>query len=524
MQTEKKSGPGVKTIGLMMAITLAGKLLGVLRDRMQSISFGADTAEAIAFMQASSLPRNFLDIMFASVFSASFIPVFNAYLETKGKRAAFDLAALFVSFTLTLTVAFTLLCILFAPQLYAVFQDGSALSSETRTLAVTLLRLMFPLMVLSGLAFSFTGVLQSMGEFNLPAAMSVVSNGIILVYYFFFIEKFGVYGLCAAFLLGWAAQFLIQLPFLIKHQFKFRFKLNLKDPGLRQVAALALPVMVSGWVGPVNLLVNAKAAVNLYGGKYGVVSLNFAYNLYAIISGVLVLSVANAVFPQLSKQTAVGDREGFTHNLLGTLRGLLFFLLPMSFGLIAVSRPLVALVYQGGQFDDFAVQTTAEALAYFSVGIVGYGLQIVLSRACYALRDGRLAMVSSLAAMVVNAGASFALAPRMGVAGPALASSVSISISAFILWVALCKRGWLAGARGMRVDVLKMAAVSVLMFAGVVFVREALPFPGNLWGRALAAGVPAALGGMLYFGGCLLFKLDEAQKIVLSFKKVLVRV
>lgn len=515
METEKKSGPVYKTVGLMMAVMLVGKVMGILRDRMQGAYFGPNTAEGIAFLQASSLPKNLLDIMFASVFSASFIPVFNTYLETKGKRAAFDLAALFISVTLALTVAFTLLCVVFAPAIYTVFLDGAALAPQTRDLGVTLLRVMFPLIILSGLAFSLTGILQSMGSFNIPAAMSVVSNGIILIYYFFFVDRFGVYGLCVAFLFGWASQFVIQIPFLIRQKFQFRFRFNLRDPGLRQIAALALPVMVASWVGPVNLLVNAKAAINLYGGEFGYYGIHYANNLYTIISGVFVLSVANVIFPQLSKQEAVGDGEGFSDTLRQTLRGLCFFLLPMTFGLMAVSRPLVSLVYESGLFNGVAVEKTAQALFWFSWGIVGYGLQIVLSRACYALRDGRTPLWSAVAAMLINAVLSFTLAPVLEIAGPALASSVSISVAAVIMLWVLMRRGAVVWTRAIGWDLLKMAVAAVFMYGLVVLGRNQLAaWLQDSWGaRVLAAGVPAILGVAVYIGGCRLLKIEEASQL-----------
>jgi len=158
---------------------LAGKGLGILRDRLQGALLGVDTVEGVAFMQASVLPRNFFDIMFASVFSASFIPVFNAYLQTKDKKAAFDLASLFISVLFSLTVIFTLLCVLLAQPIYTLFLSGGAIPPGTRELGLILLRLMFPLIIVGGVSSVFAGILQSLGEFYIPAATVIVSNAII---------------------------------------------------------------------------------------------------------------------------------------------------------------------------------------------------------------------------------------------------------------------------------------------------------------------------------------------------------
>jgi len=508
-----KRAPDVKaarTVVVMMAITIIGKIMGVLRDRMQAIEFGADTAESIAFAQASVLPRNFLDIMFAAAFSASFIPVFTTYMETKGKRAAFDLAALFISVVTVLTVGVAVVSMIFAGQIFTISLGGDNLPYGTVSLGVTLLRYMFPLMILSGLAFSFTGILQSLGEFRIPAAMSIVSNGIILVYYFLFIDRFGVYGLAIAFLIGWGAQALIQIPFLIKHQFKFRFKIDLKDPGLRQIGKLALPVMIGSWVVPINILVNARAAAGLYGGEFGVNAIYFANSLFAIISGVFILSVTNVVFPKLSRQTATNDVDGFGETLNETVRILLFFLLPLTFGLMALSQPLVSMIYSGGLFGDAAIQITGRALFYFAPGVVGFGLLAILNRACYAMFDGRTPIIAAVVAIVTNAVLSFALAPHMEIAGPALASAIAQTLGACILMVKLTKKGILKWQLTTIGDISKMIVLALVMFLVVnICIRQMADMH-----VILQVVMSAAVGGIVYIGLAAVLRMKEIMWVL----------
>jgi len=493
-----------RTVAMMMAITIIGKLLGVLRERMQSTQFGGDTAEAIAFMQASVLPRTFLDVMFAAAFSASFIPVLSSYLETKGQKAAFDLASLFVSVVLVLTAAVTIIAAVFAHPIF-VLSVGREVPHGTIPLGVTLLRIMFPLMILSGLAFSFTGILQSLGEFRIPAAMSAVSNLIILVYYFFFIDRFGVYGLAAAFLIGWGSQAVIQIPFLIKHKFRFRFRLNLKDPGLRQIGKLALPVMISSWVVPINVLVNVRASGGLYGGEFGVTAIQFANTLFMIITGVFILSVSNVIFPKLSRQAAAKDTAGFSETVSETVRVVLFFLLPLTFGLMTLSQPLVQLTLGGGRFGETAVQITGTALFYFAIGVVGFGLFTVLSRVCYAMFDGRTPIIAAVAALAVNAILSFTLAPRMDIAGPALASAIAQTLGAGILVVSLTRKGILKWPASTITDIAKMGTIALVMFAVVYLVLGQMT---NLH-VVLQVGVSAAIGGAVYAGLAALARIKE---------------
>ena len=525
MNEIKTKTPMVATVGVIMVISLAGKIMGILRDRMQGVYFGTYSPEAIAFTQAVILPRVFLDVMFAAVFSASFIPVFNRYLETKGQQAAFELAALFIKVIFLVTSVVTIFAILFAGPLYGLLLDGEALAPGVRELGIRLLQIMFPIMIISSLAFSLTGILQSLGEFKIPAAMTIASNGIILLYYFLFIDRFGVYGLAVAFLLGWCCQVLVQVPFLVRIGFiRVAFlkatkstdtKSTLKGD-LREIGKLTLPVMVASWLGPINYFVNFRASVNLYGGEHGVVAINMAHNLYMVIAGIFVLSLANVLFPALSKFAALENWDEYTDYLRNNLRGLLFLLIPMTFGLMAVTQPLVRLIFQGGLFQATSVDITATALFFYAIGMIGFGMQVILSRACFALQDGKGPLVTAVFAIIINIILSFTLAPVMKIGGPALASSIAISVAAAGLFIRLRHKLLLRPIwiRGMTIDLIKMLVLAVIMYgivsAGYDFISQ------NLYNRILSLVIPVGLGAGFYMIGSLIFKVPEA-KIAMSF-------
>ena len=498
-QHKPKEIKTARTVAIMMAITIIGKLMGLLRDSMQAAHFGGDTAYAIAFAQAVFLPNTFLDIMFAAAFSASFIPVFSGLLTTKGKEAAFNLATLFISVVVVLTVGVSAVSMVFANPILSFSLGSDTVPYGTIAIGVTLLRIMFPLMILSGLAFSFTGILQSLGEFRLPAAMSIVSNGVILTYYFFFIDYFGIYGLAFAFLVGWLAQAIIQLPFLIRHKLHFRFRINLKDPNLKQIAKLALPVMISSWVVPINIWVNVVAVR----GEFGVTSIYFANRLFAIISGVFILSVTNVIFPKISRYAALGDHDSFSKTINETLRVLLFFLLPLTFGLMALSEPIVGLVLGWGDFCENAVQATGAALRYFAIGITGFGIFAILSRACYAKLDGKTPIFAAITAIATNAILSFVVAP-------ALANAVSQTVGATVLMVALTTRSVLKWPVSTLIDIAKMIIIATIMLAAVYVSANFVVYTHVV----IQVAVPAATGIVVYIGIATLCKLKEMQWVI----------
>lgn len=197
---------------------------------------------------------------------------------------------------------------MFSGGLTSLFAGG--FDSETARLCSELTRIMFPTVFFTGIAYSFVGILQSLDEFNLPAAMSLVSNAAVILYYFTLNDRFGVVGLAFAFLAAWLLQALIMVPSLAKKGFRYRPSLNLKSDGMKKVFALMLPVMVSTWVTPINQTINARFGSGLFEGA-GVSAIELSYNLYTIIVGVFILSITNYIFPRLSQISADKDGAGF---------------------------------------------------------------------------------------------------------------------------------------------------------------------------------------------------------------------
>ncbi len=262
-------------------------------------------------------------------------------------------AGTFLTVIVLLTAALTVLGMAFPQPLVALFADYE--DPQTTALAVSLTRVMFPTVLFSGVAFSLVGILQALDHFTAPALMSAVSNLVIIAYFFLGNQTWGIYGLAAAYLVGWLLQGLIQIPPLRRLGYHYRRGLNLRSEGMKKVFALMGPVMVSTWVQPINLVINSRFGSRLYDGA-GVSALEYSTNLYLVIAGTFILSVTNVIFPRLSRLTAGGKEGAFRDTLRQTVHTSLFFVLPMSAGLMAVARPLISFIYGGGEFDDLSVE------------------------------------------------------------------------------------------------------------------------------------------------------------------------
>lgn len=512
MMTKQKKNSAVKAVSFMMLITLFGKVLGLVREQLLAANYG-NGMEANAFTIASLMPRTFFDAVFASAISASFIPIFNEYLQKKGKEEAFALSDRFITLMGLVTILMTLVCEIFSGQFVWLFAGG--FDAETTALAARLSEIMFPTIFFTGVAFSFVGILQSLDEFNVPAALSVASNAVIIVYYILWNDRFGVYGLAVAFLIGWGLQALMQIPSMRKKGYHYRPSFRFRDEGIRKIMVLMLPVMVGTWIQPINLLINNRFAslLDMTGTtlSYGNTALQYANNLYLIIVGVFVLAIANLVFPKLSRIT--GDSADFGQTVRVTLRSMMFFLIPMMVGVMVLSKPLVKLIYERGSFDAVGTELTGTALCFFSIGMIGYGVQTILSRAFYAQQEGKMPLVAGVCSIAVNAALCVLLMEPMGLGGLALASAVSSTVAALVLFVPTAKKypGILDGA--LVRDLCKMAFCAAVMlfcvWAPYHFLSERLG--DGLVTRLLVVCIPTGIGVVVYMALTYLLQVEESR-------------
>lgn len=489
----------------MMIITLAGKVLGLVRDRLLTVNYGSGMA-ANAFLTASRIPRVFFDTVFASAISASLIPVFSELLRKKGRKEAMDFAGNFITVMGALCAVLTVLGMVFAEALTGFFADGY--DAETAALCASLTRIMMPTVLFTGVAFSFVGILQSMDEFNIPAAISLVSNCAVIFYYLVLNEKYGVYGLAAAFLIAWFLQAAVQLPALKKKGFYFKPSLSLKGEGMKKVFALMLPVMVSTWVLPINQTINSKFGSRLFEGA-GVSAIELAYNLFTVIAGVFVLSVTNYIFPRLSRENADGDKSAFRDTISGTMHTTMFVVLPMTAGLFVMAEPIVDFIYGGGEFDAFSVMITSRALMYMSLGMIGYAAQAVLCRVFFAEQNGKVPLIAGAVSIGANIVLCVLLTERFDVAGIALASAVSFAINGLLLALPLQKRGVGFFNKKFMLDMGKTIVSAVIMAAAAYLTRNALAG----FGKLIVLVISVAVGVIVYFVITLVLRVSETREI-----------
>ena len=499
----------LKTAGFMAVATLLAKACGLIRDSMIAGYFSAGL-ETDAFMTATKLPTMLFDMVIGGVISASFIPIFTSVKENKGKAQADKFASRFIMLILSVAILIAILGIIFSDHLVTLLAPG--FEGEKHALTSTLSAIMFPMIIFTGLAFSFVGLLQSYGEYNIPAIISLVSNVVIIAYFPLFADKFGIHGLAYTMLVAWSLQVIVQIPSLIKFKFRFRPDLKLVDPDIKAALYLAGPMLISTWVQPLYSVINSRLASGINGAP---TTLELANRLYVVMTGVFSFVVTNLIFPKAAKANAENNDKQARELIITSLKSMAFILLPLTIGIIILASPITSIIYEHNRFDSQSVLNVANALRCYSVGMVALGVNEVLSKYFFSMKNSRTPMRNSIISIVINIVLAYVLFAAFKTPGLALAAAGGSVCNAILNALSLRDKKLFGKAEW--VCVSKMLLCCFIMGACVFGIymllrNELYGFAGNV----ILCGVCAMLGAVVYFPASYLMKIDI---LVNLFKK-----
>ncbi|PIP29231.1 hypothetical protein COX28_00155, partial [Candidatus Kuenenbacteria bacterium CG23_combo_of_CG06-09_8_20_14_all_39_39] len=236
-------------------------------------------------------------------------------------------------------------------------------------------------------------------------------------------------------MLGALLHLLIQLPSVIKLGFKWQPVMAWRNKAVRQIGKLILPRTIGLAANQINQVVITAIASTLMAGSVAI--FNLAFNLQSVPIGIFAVSLAIASFPSLSESFTTGNREKFLQRFSVTVRRILYLVIPVSIFMIALRAQIVRLVLGAGEFDWTDTVMTAQTLGFFGISLFAQGLIPILARAFYAFQNTLIPVTISLMAVIMNILASIILAPKMGVAGLALAFSITGAIQVILLFVTL---------------------------------------------------------------------------------------
>jgi putative peptidoglycan lipid II flippase len=503
-----------RSTAIFSLATGLSRVAGLVREMVAASYFGA-TGKINAFTVAFAVPNLIRALVADAALSSAFVPVFSDLLEKGERKRAWRVASSLMWLMLLGLSGITAFFVVAAPWVISLFGDPGG----DPALAVTLSRILFPILILLGISGIVVGILNSYEHFTVPALTPIFWNVTIIAGLAIGVPKVHtldakLYVYAIAIVIGTIVQVLLPVPWLANRDGRLQLVIDWRDPAIKQFFKLMLPVTVGLGLINFNAIVDQTFASRLVDPELAPTAIDKAFRLYMLPQGMFSVAIATVLFPSLSRLASRGDMDGFRDTVNVGLRQIGFLLIPAGVVTAVLAQPLTRLCYQRGAWTAHSTAVTAACVAAFAGGLVFNGWMLMLNRAFFSLQENWLPMVVATANLVLNAGFD-ALFYRFGTWGIPLATTLVNMAGAAFLFILLRKR--LGGIDVHRTiptiaKVVVASAVAALAYFAWRFLDEEL---GRSFLGQCASLLPAlALATLLYLGACRVLRVRELHTLL----------
>ena len=488
-----------------MIIMLAGKLLSLVANQVYMSYFGSDLEEINIYSYAIQIP-NYLFQTLGTAISSVVIPLYAGLIAQEKKLEADR----FGSNIVTVSSAITLVLIGIGTALSFVLP--SLTDFENKAFAGTALRIMMPVMLFYCLSFAFQGILQSLGEFTVPALVNLPSGILIILYIRFFADRYGVTGLLATTFIGLFLQFAILIIPARIRGFRYRPTFDLKDPQLKTAGRMTLPIIVGAGAYQLNMLFNNTLMTRV--SKDSVTLFNFVQTLILSSVMTIVLAITSVMYPTMTAYEAKGDREGFKRSLSSTVSSMLFILIPITAGLILMRTEFLSLISKWGKITEKDIGVESAFLLAYCLSVPFLGVKEIADRAFYSMKTTKISAITGVLIMVINIVLGYLLSMTgLKQFGIPLAYSIAAALgTVFLVYKLIKKTG--KPDKSLYESLIKTVVSTAIMSGAVFLISRLIPRGDSVVSRLISLGVPALAGIVVFFVSSLILKNPSLSNLL----------
>jgi len=493
-----------KSISTVGGFTLVSRVFGLIRDLATARYLGAGMA-ADAFVIAFKLPNFFRRLFAEGAFAVGFVPLFARALgkdiTPESRAAAEAFAGRVLSWLLPVLLIFLIIMEVGMMPLMLGLTGGFDGNETKFNFVIELGRYTFPYLVLISLVSFFGGMLNAYGRYSAAAFAPVLLNITMIAALFFFGEN--DMSAARALAIGVSAAGVAQLILLYVSARRAGIRLKLPRPRLsddvKELLIIIGPAAVGAGIMQINLLIDVILAARFL-PEGSVTWLFYADRLNQLPLGAIGIAVGTVLLPSISRLLASDDQKGANLQQNKALEFSLFLTLPAAVALAVIAAPILATLFERGQFLAGDTSATAAALTVYALGLPAYVIAKTLTPGYFARKDTKTPVRYAIVALVINTVLNIILIQYFAHVGLAAATAIAAWVNAGMLFMGLKKRGHLTLLSGTKIKIVKYTLASALMGAAVYAASNQLAqyFSEDGWVRITTLTSLVALGGFCY--------------------------
>ncbi len=523
-------GATVRNVAVMSAGTLLSRATGIVRVVVTLAAIGASNVLADSYAKANTTPNIVYELVLGGILTSVFVPLLVDWTRRHGEDAGREAGSRFLTITLVVLTAATVVAMIAAPWIMRVYLVGvtdPATHAAELEMGTFFLRWFLPQIVFYGLGAVAAGILNAHRRFAAPMYAPVLNNVAVIATMLVFISMVGDADpasatqtqrlvLAAGTTLGVIAMTLALWPSLRAIGFRWRLRFDWRHETVRRLLGLArwvaLYVVVNQIAYFVIILFNGRVGLGAY------VIYSQAFIFFSLPHAIVAVSIFTALLPGMSERWSAGAVDGVRALFSRGIRDTEIVMVPAAVGIMVLAGPIVTLLASYRAMEPADTALLGSTLAAFAVGLPWFSAFQLLTRTFYATQDARTPALANVAVCIVNLVVDLWLAfgLDLGVRGLALGFGASYVAGTVILAVRLRDR--LHGLDARRIGLTLARTVGAAALTGLAawgasrgiaaVMDEARPLFSLV---QVTAGVVA---GVLAFAlGALIFQIEEADEV-----------
>ena len=520
---------------LLALSTLVTALLGIFRDRLLNSAYLPDKAAGLAgypvgldaYTVAFIVPDFMFYLLVSGALSVTFIPVFNQYLERKNKQEAWEIGTSMINFMALVTMAASVLIIIFADPLVR-YLIAPGLSESGTALAVSMMRVIAVNPFLFAISTVITSMQQAIGRFTFTAlapaiynvgiiiGVTVFTNGITIFGWEVF--QGGIMGVAIGVVFGAVIQLIVSSIGLAGLGFDYRFKIYWKNKGFRKVLKLLPARSVDQGMDYAVSLVETNLASRMADGTIRIYQQ--ALTLHMMPINLIGISISNAAYPRLTEDLAKERYDRFRRRFQRILRVIVWIILPVT-AITFFARAYVVHFIKNGGYEPIS-----DLLGALVIAILFRSIYHIAARCFYANQDTKTPFYVSIIAISLNVMLAvwFTQILNYGAEGLAWAQSIVAVIEVVILMIIMSRRFPGVIDHSLMDGLFRMVSATGIM--SIVTYASVLAFPVrstdlSFWSVFPKFCLIVAISFAVYLAISKLFGLSESKPVIARIQKIL---
>jgi putative peptidoglycan lipid II flippase len=502
-----KSNKTAKSVLIIMIFTISSKFLGFVRESLIAAKFGSG-AETDAFFVALTATSLFSSLLTQSL-NTTMIPVLSEVEFKEKKQGKINHTNNILNSVIMISFLIILVAWILSPIIIRILANG--FEGDQFYLAVTLTRTGLPVILFAGILGVFRGYLQSELKFFETGISEFPFNFVYIFFLIFLAGNYGIRGLMIVSVLAVASQIVLQIPALKNMNFKYKLGFKLRDRYIFKMVRLVPPILIGVSINDINKIVDRSLASTLVEGSIS--ALNYASRLDNLVIGIFVSAILTVLFPKLSQKANNENYESLKKLIKFAVNVIIIITVPATIGVIVLANPIVKIAFERGVFNANATFMTSGALIFYSIGLVGTSIKLLIYKVFYSLQDTKIPMIDGFVTVLLNVVFNFSLINFMGHRGLAFATSIAVSVTSVFLLVKLKNKIGDFGLKSSFSCLLKSFSAAFIMGVAVYLSFDFLSkdIALNTLNEIIILLISVILGAMIYTLIMYLFRIEELE-------------